>query len=49
MIEEATYIYGKHAVREALSTCPDIVSIIYLADEKDIPLFKKTTAGKPPS
>ena len=46
MNDDNTYIYGKHAVREALFTCPEIVSVIYIADEKDIEVFKKATSGK---
>jgi len=46
MNDDNTYIYGKHAVKEAVSIRPDIVSVIYLADEKDVELFKKASAGK---
>ncbi|MCR4285452.1 MAG: 23S rRNA (guanosine(2251)-2'-O)-methyltransferase RlmB [Candidatus Kaiserbacteria bacterium] len=46
MNDDNTYIYGKHAVKEAVSIRPDIVSVIYLADEKDVEFFKKASAGK---
>lgn len=46
MNDDNTYIYGKHAVKEAVSVRPDIVSAIYLADEKDVELFKKASVGK---
>ena len=46
MIEDVTYIYGKHAVKEALLVRPDIVSVLYLAEESDVDVFKKILLGK---
>lgn len=46
MIEETTYIYGKHAVREALTARPGIVKTVHLAPDfgdQDLLLLLKTS------
>lgn len=43
---ESTYIYGKHAVKEALLVRPDVVRSLHLAKDTKDDSLTKLTAGK---
>lgn len=48
MIEETTYIYGKHAVKEAISYRPDVLTALYLTDVRDESFRKILNGAKLP-